>query len=106
MLVYLAGLTLEGKPNVPHYDVPPMQIAVPQHEGVLAVVWMCYKIIPLALHALECILGCQVEKLITDLLSEFCFVSRERVLVQHLIHEVEITVEDRPNVFLHRVIPV
>ena len=83
-----------------------MQIAVPQHEGVLAVVWVSYEIVPLALHALECILGRQVGKPITHLRSEFCFVSQERVLVQHLIHVVEITIEDRPNVFLHRVVPV
>ncbi len=75
MLAYLAGSTLERKPNISYYDVPSMQIAMPQHEGVLAVVWMSYKIVPLALHALECLLGRQVGKLITHLLSEFCFVS-------------------------------
>ena len=66
-----------------------MQIAVPQYERVLAVVWMSYKIIPLALHELECTLGRQVGKPTTHLRSEFCFVSRDRVLVQHLIHVVE-----------------
>ena len=104
MLAYLVGSTLEEKLD---HDVPPMQIAVPQHKGVLAlVVWMCYKIVPLALHAPECILGSQVGKLIAHLQSKFCFVSRERALVQHLIHVVEFAIEDRLNVFLHRVAPV
>ncbi len=83
-----------------------MQIAVPQHERVFAVVWMSNEIVPLALYALERILGRQVGKLITHLRSEFCFISRECVLVQHLIHVVENTVEDRLDVFLHRVVPV
>jgi len=67
---------------------------------------MRYKIVPLALHALECILGAQVDKPSTHLISELWFVSRERALVQHLIHVVELTVEDRPNIFLYRFVPV
>ena len=96
MLAYLVGPTWEKAERT-----------LPQHKGVLAlVVWMCHKIVPLALHALECILGRQVGKVITHLQFEFCFVSRERALVQHLIHVVRFTVEDRQNVFLHRVVPM
>ena len=62
----------EGKLNMPHYDIPPMQIAMPQRKGVPAVVWMRYKITPLALYTLKYVLGCQIGK---PILFELCFIS-------------------------------
>ena len=61
--------------------VPAMQIAVLQHEWVLAVVWMSYKIIPLALHVLKCILGvwrvgCYQHISLVKNLSQFIWIHR------------------------------
>ena len=49
-----------------------MHITMPQHEGVLGIVWACYKILPLALRTLKCALRRQIGK---PVLSELCLIS-------------------------------
>lgn len=77
---------------------------MPQHERVVAAVWLCHKIIPRLLHELKRLLRCQTGMAFAHLLSKLRFVIQECAFVQHLIQVVELTVEQGLNIFSHRLI--